>query len=82
MPLPPEPVAVGPFRTIARQQKQARAAGSIVCPVHNEPWEACPGRPMRIRQIRPDFWQDERVGAWSDGQRLFYEWLAAARRMA
>lgn len=27
---------------------------------------------MRIRQIRPDFWQDERVGAWSDGQRLFY----------
>ena len=42
VPLPPEPTPVGPFRTIARQQDQARAAGTIVCPVHSEPWKLVP----------------------------------------
>jgi hypothetical protein len=27
---------------------------------------------MRIRQIRPDFWQDEEVASWPEGLRLFY----------
>lgn len=27
---------------------------------------------MRIRQIKPDFWNDELVAAWPEGLRLFY----------
>lgn len=27
---------------------------------------------MRIRQVRPEFWQDEEVATWSEGMRLFY----------
>jgi hypothetical protein len=42
VPLPPEPTPVGPFRTIARQQEQVRSAGTVVCPVHNEPWRLVP----------------------------------------
>lgn len=27
---------------------------------------------MRIRQVRPEFWQDEEVASWPEGLRLFY----------